>query len=319
MFSSAMKKTHPKNTRASPLRSIPPLAALLAFERASSRLSFRLAARDLALSPSAISHQIRGLETLFGVKLFQRGTRSVQLTRDGQEYLEAVTPALKLLNDASRELMFKRREHKDELRISATPFFTSVVLMPALADFRRRHPELTLRIEATHQYADFADRSIDAAIRYGREHSAGLRFDPLVKVRGLPVCAPSLVRSGLRKPKDLARCTLIHLGAQPKAWPSWLAAIGLPDLAPEGNLWFDTVPAMLEAAEHGLGVTLAMAPLIKVRPGFGKTLVAPFDLEAGSQETLYLVSRAEQAKDARIAALRRWMGKAVDVAIDSTR
>jgi len=76
---------------------------------------------------------------------------------------------------------------------------------------------------------------------------------------------------------------------------------------------------MLEAAEHGLGVTLAMAPLIKVRPGFGKTLVAPFDLEAGSQETLYLVSRAEQAKDARIAALRRWIGKAVDFAIGSTR
>ncbi len=239
----------------------------------------------------------------------------MQLTRDGQDYLEAVTPALKLLNDASRELMLKRRERKDELWISATPFFTSVVLMPALADFRRRHPELTLRIEATHQYADFGNRSIDAAIRYGREHSAGLRFDPLVKVWGLPVCAPSLVRSGLRKPKDLARCTLIHLGAQPKAWPAWLASVGLPDLVPEGNLWFDTVPAMLEAAEHGLGVTLAMAPLIKVRPGFGKTLVAPFDLEAGTQETLYLVSRVEQAKDARIAALRRWIGKAVDVAI----
>ena len=158
-----MKKIHSKNTLASPLRSIPPLAALLAFERASSRLSFRLAARDLALSPSAISHQIRGLEILFGVKLFQRGTRSVQLTRDGQEYLEAVTPALKLLNDASRELMLKRREHKDELRISATPFFTSVVLMPALADFRRRHPELTLRIEATHQYADFARSTLPFA------------------------------------------------------------------------------------------------------------------------------------------------------------
>src|SRR5712672_2296602 len=111
-----------------PLRAIPPLTALLAFERAASQLSFRLAARDLALSPSAISHQIRGLETLFGVKLFQRGTRSVQLTRDGQEYLGAVTPALKLFNDASSELMLKRREHKDELRISATPFFTSVVL-----------------------------------------------------------------------------------------------------------------------------------------------------------------------------------------------
>jgi LysR family glycine cleavage system transcriptional activator len=60
---------------------------------------------------------------------------------------------------------------------------------------------------------------------------------------------------------------------------------------------------------------MAMAPLIRVRPGFGKTLVAPFDVEAGTQETLYLVSRTEQARDARIAALRRWIGKAVDVAI----
>src|SRR5712664_3447349 len=113
-----MSQIHPLKSPDLPLRAIPPLTALLAFERAASQLSFRRAARDLALSPSAISHQIRGLETLFGVKLFQRGTRSVQLTRDGQDYLEAVTPALKLLNDASRELMLKRREHKDELWIS---------------------------------------------------------------------------------------------------------------------------------------------------------------------------------------------------------
>src|SRR5438034_9588483 len=82
-----MSNIHHSAAPALPLRAIPPLTALLAFERAASQLSFRRAARDLALSPSAISHQIRGLEALFGVKLFVRGARSVRLTADGERYL----------------------------------------------------------------------------------------------------------------------------------------------------------------------------------------------------------------------------------------
>jgi LysR family glycine cleavage system transcriptional activator len=85
---------------------------------------------------------------------------------------------------------------------------------------------------------------------------------------------------------------------------------------PRGHLWLDSVPAMLEAAEHGLGVTLAMAPLIKARPGFGKKLVAPFAFEAAHRETIYLVSRTEQARDRRIAAVRRWIVEAVARAKD---
>jgi LysR family glycine cleavage system transcriptional activator len=159
-----------------PLRAIPPLTALLAFERAASQLSFRRAARDLALSPSAISHQIRGLELQFGVKLFVRGTRSVRLTADGERYLAKVSAALAMLQEAGREMLRHRRGNDDELWISALPFFTSTVLIPALADFKRRHPATTLRIEATHQYADFNSSQVDVAIRYGREHSTGLKF-----------------------------------------------------------------------------------------------------------------------------------------------
>jgi LysR family glycine cleavage system transcriptional activator len=200
-----------------------------------------------------------------------------------------------------------RRGNGDELWISALPFFTSTVLIPALADFKRRHPATTLRIEATHQYADFNSSQVDVAIRYGREHSTGLKFEPLVEVTGLPVCAPALIKSGLRKPKDLSRQVLIHLTSQPRAWPAWLNEAGIAELTPRGHLWLDSVPAMLEAAEQGLGVTLAMAPLIKARPGFGKKLVAPFDVEARHTETIYLVSRTEQARDRRIGALRRWI------------
>jgi LysR family glycine cleavage system transcriptional activator len=306
-----MNEIHPFQTPDAPLRAIPPLTALLAFERAAAQLSFRRAARDLSLSPSAISHQIRGLEAQFGVKLFVRGARSVRLTADGERYFAGVSVALAALQDASRDMLRHRRDIGSELWISALPFFTSTVLIPALPDFKRRNPATTLRIEATHQYADFNASRVDVAIRYGREHSTGLKFEPLVAVSGLPVCAPALVKGGLRSPEDLSREVLIHLTTQPRAWPAWLKEAGIPEITPRGHLWLDSVPAMLEAAEHGLGVTLAMAPLIKARPGFGKKLVAPFAFEAAPSETIYLVSRTEQARDRRIAAVRRWIVEAV--------
>ena len=168
-------------------------------------MSFRRAARDLALSPSAISHQIRGLEQQFGIKLFVRGARSVRLTADGERYLAKVSVALAGLQEAGRDMLRQRRDGGSELWISSLPFFTSTVLLPALPDFKRRNPALTLRIEATHQYADFNASRVDVAIRYGREHSTGLKFEPLVAVSGLPVCAPALIKAGLRTPRRPVR------------------------------------------------------------------------------------------------------------------
>ncbi|WP_426437747.1 LysR substrate-binding domain-containing protein [Bradyrhizobium genosp. P] len=112
------------------------------------------------------------------------------------------------------------------------PFFTSTVLLPALPEFKRRLPQLTLRIEATHQYADFNASRVDIAIRHGREHSAGLKVEPLVRVRGLPVCAPARVKAGLRAPADLSREVLIHVTTQPLMWPVWLKDAGLQHMAP---------------------------------------------------------------------------------------
>lgn len=305
-----MNKIHPLAELSGPLRAIPPLPALLAFQRAAAQLSFRRAARDLALSPSAISHQIRGLEERFGVRLFARGGRAVKLTPDGERYFEAVSGALAMLEDASRDLLREARGSQGELRISSMPFFTSTVLIPALPAFKRDHPAITLYIEATHQYADFDRSGVDVAIRYGRERTAGLKLEPLVDVGSLPVCTPQL-RRVLRDPADLAKATLIHVSAQPRAWPAWFADVGVGDMVPAAHIWFDSVPAALEAAEQGLGVALGMNPLIRGRKGFGRLLVPPFDLPAPHMQTLYVVTRTEQAKDKRIAAFKRWLMAAV--------
>src|SRR5438445_5777601 len=113
-----MNEIHPLGQPDLPLRAIPPLTALLAFERAATQLSFRRAARDLSLSPSAISHQIRGLEAQFGVKLFVRGARSVRLTADGERYLAKVAVALTTLQDAGRDMLQHCRGAPGEFWIS---------------------------------------------------------------------------------------------------------------------------------------------------------------------------------------------------------
>src|SRR5262249_32921726 len=154
-----------------------------------------------------------------------------------------------------------------ELRISSLPFFTNAVMVPALAAFKRDYPDITLRIDATHQYADFEQSGVDVAIRYGREHAAGLKLEPLVEGRSLPICAPQL-RATLQRPEDLAKVTLIHVGIQPRSWPVWLSDAGLGHLVPRDNLWFDNASSSIDAAERGLGVALAMHPLIVSREGF---------------------------------------------------
>ena len=123
-----------------PLRAIPPLTALLAFERAATQLSFRRAARDLRSARPRSAIRSAGWRQQFGVKLFVRGARSVRLTADGERYLAKVSAALAALQDAGRDMLRQRRDGGGELWISSLPFFTATVLIPALPDFKRRNP-----------------------------------------------------------------------------------------------------------------------------------------------------------------------------------
>src|SRR4051794_27725846 len=117
-----------------PRRALPPLSALQAFERVGARLSFRQAADDLALSPSAVSHQIRSLEDRLGIQLFSRARGAILLTDAGRDYFTAVSAALGDLQDATRLLLEHRADFAADLRIGVTPFFSSAVILPALRD-----------------------------------------------------------------------------------------------------------------------------------------------------------------------------------------
>jgi LysR family transcriptional regulator, glycine cleavage system transcriptional activator len=215
-----MKKFH-STIVATGTHTLPPIVMLRAFERAASRLSFKLAAQDLSLTPSAVSHQVRGLEHHFGVRLFARTGRAVRLTPAGEQYLRSVRSALTILDRASRALSPDSAKGR-EIRVSALPFFVSTVMLPRLDRFLRKFPDVTVRIEATPHYADFEGTAVDIAIRMGRERSAGLHCERLLDVSAVPVCAPILSAKGprLESPSDLTRHTLLQISMQPNAWQS---------------------------------------------------------------------------------------------------
>lgn len=283
-----------------------PLPALRAFHHAARTASFRQAAEEIGVTPSAVSHQIRGLEAASGVRLFRRVGRAVELTEEGAAIWSKVRRAFEILDDASNDL---RQQAEDRtLRVSALPFFTNVCLIPRLGAFQAAHPGIDLVVETANRLADFDRDPIDIGIRNLRTPPRDLTSMKLVDLTPVPICTPGLLRGkqALRVPADLAGHTLIRVSARPDSWPRWLAAAGVPDLKPANELWFDTVPDALRAAANGLGVALGMAPLVWASDVAGE-LAAPFGVTLDSEYGYYLVHRRDDDAKPKIKAFKTWI------------
>lgn len=283
---------------------LPPTSSLRAFALAARCLSFKHAADELGLSPSALSRQIQALEEHVGVALFRRLNPGLELTDEGRRYLDSVEAALDLLGTAQRRLAGRPRE----LRVSALQSFSESWLVPRLPEFERRHPDIELKIEATLRYADFARDPVDVAIRFGRGPWDGLHGEPIVDLDYFPVCSPALASGAprLREPADLAEHALIHIAQTPDAWPVWLRAAGVAGLEPRRSVIYDHVGIALSAAASGQGVALSTEMLCEAWLRDGR-LCRPLAQRARSAETYHLVCRPEGLDDPRIAALRDFL------------
>ncbi len=289
---------------------LPPIAFLRAFSRAAERLSFKEAAYDLSLSPSAVSRQIQSLEAHLGVALFRRLNPGLEITEEGRRYLETVNGVLDALRRAQDGFAVPVSR---PLRVSALESFTESWLIPHLSDFERVHPGIELQVEATLRYADFERDPIDVAIRFGTGPWAALHSEPIVDFTYFPVCSPALVDGGspLRAPGDLRGHTIIHVSQTPDAWNEWLRQAGVAGLRPTRSVTYDHLSIALSAAEAGHGVALSSEFLCAQRIAAGR-LRAPFDLRARSASTYHLVCRPEGLEDPRIVALRDWLVDALD-------
>jgi LysR family glycine cleavage system transcriptional activator len=279
---------------------LPSLNGLRAFEAAARHLSFTLAAQELNVTQTAISHQIRRLEEELGIRLFIRQNRSLALTPQAIEYLPGIRAAFQDLRSATDRLL--RNDGDRVLTVSTLTSFAVKWLLPRLRSFQEEHPDIDVRITTSVELVDFRNDNVDAAIRFGRGQWPGLRADWLMAEHLFPVCSPALLKGkqALRRPEDLARVTLLHTSAHDD-WQLWLTAAGLSP-----QLTFDLAFMTVQAAIDGIGVAMGQTAYVADDIAKGR-LVVPFDITLPADAGFYIVAPQGKATAPKINAFRDWL------------
>ncbi|MEQ9555598.1 MAG: transcriptional regulator GcvA [Rhodospirillales bacterium] len=291
---------------------LPPLKALRAFEAAFRHESFIAAARELNVTPSAISHQIKLLEDALGLPLFRREVRAVVPTAAARAAYPGVRRGFEELAGAVARI---RPPKPGPLVLSCVPSFATKWLIPRLD---RRPAGLQVQIVATRDRADLIAGEADMAIRFGMGDYPGLAAHRLFDEMVVPLAAPALLAAGgpLARPRDLGRVTLLHddsITFDPLApdWRSWLAAAGCPDLNVDDGPRFTAPENVLQAAIAGTGVALGRWSLAAEDIDAGR-LVVPFGPSLALQPAYYLLSAAGRAEAPECRLFRDWLLAEVD-------
>jgi LysR family transcriptional regulator, glycine cleavage system transcriptional activator len=287
------------------VRKLPPLKTLPAFELSAAHASFSAAAQELGLTHGAVSRQIKALEDHLGVTLFRRLSRRVELTEAGAALLPNVRQALRQLETAASQVSARTRQ--GPLVLSCLATFMMRWLIPRLYGFASAHPEIEVRLSASHRPVDFADGGIDVAIRLDRaELRRNVAVHRFLPDRVGPVASPALIeRHRIRRPGDLSRLDLLHTETRPHAWADWLRLAGVGGIDPGKGPRFEHSYFLLEAAAGGLGAAIGSHPLVEQDLASGR-LVAPFGFVASGASYCLLHPR-DTAKVPKVAAFRAWL------------
>lgn len=285
---------------------LPSLNGLRAFEAAARHLSFTLAASELNVTQTAISHQIRRLEEELGIQLFIRQNRALALTPEARDYLPGVRAAFNDLRLATDRLL--RKDDDKVLTVSTIASLAAKWLLPRLTDFQESHPGIDVRITTSTSLVDFQRDNVDVAIRYGRGQWPGLRADWLMADELFPVCSPSLLRGDkpLRRPEDLKDHVLLHTNVSDD-WRVWLTAAGLSaGISRQPGITFDMTLMTVQAAIDGMGVAMGRTSYVQDDIAKGR-LVVPFKIALPADAGFYLVSPDSRREAPKLAAFRQWI------------
>ena len=291
-------------------------ANLHTFLVAARHASFALAAQELALTPSAVSHRIARLESSLGLRLFQRLTRQVKLTADG----ERIFAALQIGWDGLHAAIAGGDTLAGSITVHARPSVAQCWLVPRLAGFAAQYPDLSIDLRVGNDSVDFRAGQVDLALHYGDGHFPGLASRKLMEEWLAPVCSPAYAREhGLfDAPQQLSGATVLH---DTLAWPAcapdaewrlWLDA-QVPEVnLPVRSLCFDRADLCAQAAIHRAGVAMGRRQLVQPWLASGQ-LVLPFGgFTLASPQAYYLVHSERAALPARVQALLEWlMGQAI--------
>ncbi len=288
-------------------RHVPPTSVLQAFDACARHLSVSRAAEELRLTQSAVSRQLAGLESLLGLRLFQRVRQRLVLTPAGAAYAPQVRASLARLEGATLEVL-AHRGAGGTLNLSVSPTFGARWLMPRLSAFRTAYPGMMLNFRNyTTRLAplDFAAEDVDAAIILTGGSVPGIISHNLVDDARLPVCAPA-VAAMLRRPADLARQVLLQQTTRPRGWVEWLAAAKVEEIDGLRGPQFQHMAMVAEAAAAGLGIALLPGFLIEADVASGR-LVTPFSQVLSGDMAYRLVYPAAAEEVPALRAFRDWL------------
>lgn len=279
-----------------------PVGWLRVFEVAGRTLSFSAAARQLNVTPSAVSQQVRLLEHRLGQALFQRLPRGLRLTGAGEALMPICRESFQRLDGAIAELFGRRGGDRLVVRVAAG--FARHWLLPRLAGFAEAYPDIPLRIVASIWAGEPLDPNVQLDLQLASRPVRGLQCVKLTEDELFPVCSPRLLRG--RTPPRLAEQPLLHTIGFAQGWTDWLKAAGIERSSEQRDIEFDSVLFSLEMAATGHGVALArssfVADMLKAR-----RLVAPFRFRLKATDNVYLMHTPGLNRNSPSALFRDWL------------
>ena len=283
---------------------LPPIQYLTAFVAVARQGSFKQAAATLSVSPSAISQQIKTLETCVGLRLFSRQTKNTKLTKAGESFYQIAEKTISCYELGYGH--FIEQHFSPSLKISTTSYIANELLIPQLQNFHECNPELNIVVEASMQIQNLEFRDLDAAIRFGippwGEDSAEL----ITKAHSNLVANAEYIRKHpLKNEADWQHQTLIHIRTDVNDWERFKNIAQL-QFTPKRELFFDSYDAGIRAAEEGLGIAIGVFPLSNIKISTGRLMLLS-DRYSSIEEAFYLVTKQNEYKQESYRALLRWL------------
>ena len=289
------------------MRKIPNFVLLRAFEAASRLESFTLAAKELHLTQSAISHQIKELEDYFGKPLFIRRNRQVETNLEGRRLRESLSRVFDVLEAACNEVNLA--PSSEVLTLYCSPSFAAKWLSPRLPEFLDLYPDIAIRLTSGADSIDLIrNREIDLAISYQHTNERpGIVSLSLGDEKIIPMCAPHLIKTGITLEDMMRTFPLIESSISHFTWNDWFELNHLKNNSPK-KIAFDRAALSISAAVEGLGAVLESTRFAERELSRGELVeIGKGVLKQFSSKTHFMSYRAGERGSKKISAFKEWM------------
>ncbi|MCK0070702.1 LysR family transcriptional regulator [Kordiimonas laminariae] len=281
---------------------LPPLDRLRATEAAARLKSFKLAAAEIGITPSAVSHRIRALEADMGAPLFIRHGSGVIPTETGTKLAQTISASLCAIERTWNELAYEAKEKP--IKVSCAQTLSSHFLIPRLADHNKKHAGFNVEIITSNDFGLVEQGTADISLHIGTEPQTHLNTDKLSPIRFLLVSAKDRVSSHLKNGKLSG--PLLAMKAQPDMWDLFTRYSKIEIAEGTKLLWFDAFQNVLTAIQNGLGATLIPEWLLpQISESYGVAAVSTQSIDANM--AYWLISQPDPASTAEVNNIKSWV------------